>query len=268
MHGTPARRKGFTLTELMVVVGLIAVMISLLFPALGKAKAAANSTACLSNLRQMGNAWTMYVTENRGRLPDFIWSTPLTPDVAWQGYWLGILDNYHVKDDALLCPEAREAMPYNQPNKGFGTNSYAWNGRFQTNGSGARFNASTYRTGSYGYNRYLTAGGGFGVDGKASHINAVRQISEVPVFMDAVFSDFAPVNGSATAPAAMPATLQWDASNSIAAPDQFRFLIARHGRGINVYMADGSARWVELEDTYLFRWKTTWAKYRLMLPAY
>ncbi|HEX3357661.1 MAG TPA: type II secretion system protein [Tepidisphaeraceae bacterium] len=267
-NGTPARRNGFTLTELMVVVGLIAVMISLLFPALGKARSAANSTACLSNLRQMGTAWTMYVTENRGRLPDFIWNTPTNPDLSWQGYWLGILDNYHVKDDALLCPAAREAMPNKQPNKGFGTNNYAWNGNFQAAGCGAKLNAATYRIGSYGYNRYLTAGGGFGSDGKANRINAVRQICEVPVFLDAVFSDFAPINGTPAAPALVPPNLQWDVSNPTTVPDQFRFLIARHGRGVNVFMADGSARWVALEDTYLFRWKTSWAKYRLMLPAY
>src|SRR5438105_4786690 len=113
------RGRAFTLTELLVVVGLIAMLIALLLPVVGKAKAAANATACLSNLRQMGSAWTIYTAENRGRLLEYVWLTPLTPELAWRGYWLGVLDANKVRGDALLCPAANEPIPFNQ-NKGFG----------------------------------------------------------------------------------------------------------------------------------------------------
>src|SRR5262245_35668034 len=91
-----SKARGFTLTELMVVVGLIAVLISLLLPALGKAKAAANATACLANLKQLGTAWTIYVTENRGRLPDDGGPSFTIPDLPWRVSWLGIMESNKV----------------------------------------------------------------------------------------------------------------------------------------------------------------------------
>ena len=268
---------GFTLTEMLVVIGLVTVLISLLMPALGRVRAAANATTCLSNVRQMGTAWTMYLAENRGRLPEYVWSTPMTPDRAWRGYWPGILDAYDVRGDTLLCPAAEEAIPFSQPLpfRGFGNFSYAWNGKFLTNGSVVRFNASTYRSSSYGYNRYLTAyssaeptlsGGGFGPDGKATRINAVRCPGDVPVFFDAVFADAAPSNGTADEPMPSPPNLRWE-NVPPGAPDHWRFLIARHGRGINAYFADGSARLVPLEETFMLSWRGDWTKYRLALPS-
>jgi prepilin-type N-terminal cleavage/methylation domain-containing protein len=66
----PKRRPaGFTLVELLVVIGIIAVLIAVLLPVLNKARAAANRTACLSNIRQLGIGILMYCNDNRGYFP-------------------------------------------------------------------------------------------------------------------------------------------------------------------------------------------------------
>ena len=62
-------RKAFTLVELLVVIGIIALLISILLPALSKARESGNWVVCMSNLKQIGNAMVMYANENRGGLP-------------------------------------------------------------------------------------------------------------------------------------------------------------------------------------------------------
>jgi prepilin-type N-terminal cleavage/methylation domain-containing protein/prepilin-type processing-associated H-X9-DG protein len=63
------RRKGFTLVELLVVIGVIALLISILMPALNRAREQANWIKCMSNLRQLGQAFTMYTNNNKGFYP-------------------------------------------------------------------------------------------------------------------------------------------------------------------------------------------------------
>ena len=71
-------RRGFTLVELLVVIGIIAVLIGVLLPALNKARQSANNVSCMANLRSIGQAVNIYVSASKGVLPFGYWdgSTP------------------------------------------------------------------------------------------------------------------------------------------------------------------------------------------------
>jgi prepilin-type processing-associated H-X9-DG protein len=249
---------------LLVVVGLIATLVSLLLPVVGRVRSAANATACLSNLRQLGQGWNMYTAEHKGHLLPYVWSSPATPEVAWGGYWPGTLEQYNIQGKVLLCPSADE--PTDAPiRKGYGSASQAWSGQFSTIGTAIRFSAKIYRDGSYGYNRHLTPGDGLGPGGTATKVTSIRDLSNTPCFMDCAFVDLRPDNNAAAYPVEPPPDLTGLAVKP-GAPEHWKVLISRHGRAINVCMADGSVRRVPLEEMYMMSWKTGWEKYRLDLP--
>jgi prepilin-type N-terminal cleavage/methylation domain-containing protein len=73
----PRSHRGFTLVELLVVIGIIAVLISILLPALNSARRSAVSMKCAANLRQIATAMQMYASENKGWLPGSALTTGL-----------------------------------------------------------------------------------------------------------------------------------------------------------------------------------------------
>ncbi len=119
-------RLGFSLVELLVVIGVIALLVSILLPALAQARRAANKAACLSNLRQVHQSFHLYALDHRDIVPlghrsvtkqfnSMIYSiTASSP--RWVLFGL-LVESGHIADPRVLyCPaETNLAFMYNTP---------------------------------------------------------------------------------------------------------------------------------------------------------
>ncbi len=89
---TKMKNKSFTLIELLVVIAIIAILAGMLLPALSKARARAQAASCISNLRQMGTAFNMYLVDTKDYMPYGGPNAP-TDAAAWYNGIYPYLDN-------------------------------------------------------------------------------------------------------------------------------------------------------------------------------
>lgn len=89
---------GFTLVELLVVIGIITILASMLMPALAKAKAKANQIKCLNHMRQLGLGLTMYAEDHNGEFPARSRTT---------NTWMYKLKPYYMDWRVVTCPSDR-----------------------------------------------------------------------------------------------------------------------------------------------------------------
>ncbi|HZZ42463.1 MAG TPA: prepilin-type N-terminal cleavage/methylation domain-containing protein [Tepidisphaeraceae bacterium] len=109
------RKNGFTLVELLVVIGIIALLISILLPALNRARENANRISCSSNLRQISMAFVMYTNENKGWFPNIaVFGGPNPPALGY-GYQAAPLgypaDWYGWPDDWIIWRGTAQGIP-------------------------------------------------------------------------------------------------------------------------------------------------------------
>ena len=126
-------RRGFTLIELMVVIAIISILASILFPVFSKAKDKARSAACLANLKQIGTAALMYTQDWDSCFP-LSWS--IDYDASFLHTWRQGIQPYVDNFDIYTCP-ARPDLAYDlNPYDGPDLTGYAMNNTYVGYGDG------------------------------------------------------------------------------------------------------------------------------------
>ena len=103
------RSRAFTLIELLVVVAIIALLVSILLPALNQAREQAKTSVCLSNQKNLAVAFVLYAADNDGALPVALAGTNLTWDMFHNVVNLGpLVEGGYCSDGHLDCPGVHE----------------------------------------------------------------------------------------------------------------------------------------------------------------
>jgi len=151
--------KGFTLVELLVVIAIIAVLISILLPALNRARTMATSVSCQANMKQLALGVISYAIDNHGYYPtsDAVFQSPSNPAVWYNYPWFtpsslgkyvkNTLDNpFYTNSKVLFCPAVTERVGTTVPLGYHGTEF------------GIGYNCATTLRKNYLYYRYPATG--------------------------------------------------------------------------------------------------------------
>lgn len=237
------RRNGFTLIELLVVIAIIALLMSILMPALNRVKMQSRQVACLSNLRQWGLMFTLYTQDNDQSFP-----------TGWNGgtmWMVDLMEYYQGGDDVRLCPAAKKLL-HTIPNNVPGTFT-AW-GKYGDPGYFGGYVPSWGQSGQYG---------SYGINGWVH--NPLEQgtysISENrPLYwrkMDSKGASKIPLMGGC----------MWDGSEpyetdtpppgegiQLNGSNMSIYCLDRHDGGPNTLFMDTSSRKVGLKELWTFKW--------------
>ena len=242
------RRKGFTLIELLVVISIIALLISILLPALNRARDQAKASVCMANLHQWGQMFAMYTLESDDRFMPGIALPAGTGGRDGKFAWMTVLRPYYGDSEGIkMCPRAGKTLaeggifPYASwdcaTDLTYGVDSWAY---------------IKDETGSYGINWWVndygkeTLGGQYPVEWKWRKANQ-KNSNNIPVLSDCGFFLSRPLDTNL--PPAFDGDFAWNPNTGMS-----RICHNRHNGGINVLFMDWSVRKVGLKSLWKLKW--------------
>jgi len=236
------RRRGFTLIELLVVIAIIALLMSILMPALARVRRQAKEAICQSNLRQWGTMFSMYTNDNDGYYMQS-WSVE---GQSWQAalasYYGEGKENSSLVTDIKCCPMA--AKPDSKHMSG--STFIAWGG-YRT----SFIDSKSGDFGSYGTNTWI-----YHKPGNSTAYwrrDDVKNAGNIPLFLDCIWVTAIP--WWTDTPPEYEGARQWSGAFS---GNMGLLCIPRHGEVINGLFIDYSIRNIGLKELWLFKWARTY----------
>ncbi len=231
-------RRAFTLIELLVVIAIIAVLMSILMPALNRVKKQAKAVACQSSLHQWALFWSMYTSDYDGNFFDERGGE----DTSSKDRWPIALQSLYKNIKMRLCPMATKIETEG------GINPFmAWGGT-------GVFSDGTY--GSYGLNEWLskrTTISSYDEPVKGNYFGNVnaKPANNIPVFIDCAWYDVWPFDVD------NPPISDGDLTDCKGKNEMRRVCINRHDGFVNCTFLDWSIRKVGLKELWTLKWHKT-----------
>jgi prepilin-type N-terminal cleavage/methylation domain-containing protein len=222
--------KGFTLVELLVVIAIIALLLSILMPALSRARDQAKAVVCQTNLHQWGQIFYLYTNDNKGRF----WAQLNPPDTQ---LWMKVLRPYYPPNKGYCCPVATK------PTGGIGGRTAAWG---VLTGDLVIWAGKPGEKifGSYGVNYWITDN-----PAVSANWNTVNNsgTNNIPLLLDSMWVDGAPTHGNKPPP--------YEGYMEPGTTDNMqRYCINRHNGTVNSVFMDYSVRKVGLKGLWKLKW--------------
>ncbi len=245
-----SKKQGFTLIELLVVISIIALLVAILMPALGKARLQARDSVCKANLHQWGLIWGMYTNENEDKF------CPTGIDgIGWvRGEWIIYLRKmYDTESDIMRCPmtiDKRRIGP-NGTEVEYGSEKHSY-----IMGGGGQISTQTGKTEicSYGMNVWMSSVSKTGNNQGREYDYYFQRANQknannIPVFADAMWRGGAPYDY--TRKNQIPsANGEWRGYDG----GMLHFAMDRHNGGINVLMLDWSVQPTGVRELWNLKW--------------
>ncbi|MHC4067963.1 MAG: type II secretion system protein [Planctomycetota bacterium] len=232
-------RKAFTLVELLVVIAIIALLMSILMPALARTRKQAKLVICQSNLKQLGTCFQMYLQANEYRFQEGYGGTPATSN-----WWLDAVRPYYKDEDVCVCPMATK-LSCEVGLGEVGRTFISWSECYGWLPKDVR--------GSYGINGWVEdnkteqeSGQNMWRIVRRWRTSNVRGASNIPLLLDSPWIDAWPRSQDS------PPEAEDIHPNSISGMG--RFCINRHNEYINGMFLDLTVRKVGLKELWTFKW--------------
>lgn len=255
------RKKGFTLIELLVVISIIAVLMAVLMPALGRAREQAKDVSCRSNQKQWGTMFQIFASENDGHFHDGYQVKSSNNDAPInEKLWLNAYRDYYGDKEAVrTCPSANKVKPNPNNNNltSIGSSDIAWEFTWYGGRQNTELNA-----GSYALNGYVC------YDEKMANGNPIKPknyywrtidssgASNIPMLTDSSYWKVYPLDSDAAS--YITDDFIWNNPSYVQTNYMASNAIDRHRGKINALFMDFSVRPVGLRGLWSLDWHKQW----------